>query len=231
MGAAISVVVGLTFGLNSAVDYSIGVVAGALYLFLLEKKVDNIGSKYSALPSRNNSTQSTVTDMAQSRLLDNASKGRLLVPVLVVALLTCRNVYLDGQVPQYLRLISQQQFVCAMSGFLTSRFSIFLGEVTKEIRIDDWIGLVPGSLAVVIRSQLQKQRQDEADLEAASEEQAAPYRIVFVTGPAAAGRHELLSQIVSSDTIRENTKYVNCKLLTTNIALARRDSDWYRRFL
>lgn len=169
--------------------------------------------------------------MAQSRLLDNASKGRLLVPVLVVALLTCRNVFLDGQVPQYLRLISQQQFVCAMSGFLTSRFSIFLGEVTKEIRIDDWIGLVPGSLAVVIRSQLQKQRQDEADLEAASEEQTAPYRIVFVTGPAAAGRHELLSQIVSSDTIRENTKYVNCKLLTTNIALARRDSDWYCRFL
>ena len=226
LGAAISVVVGLIFGLDSAIDYSIGVVAGALYLFLLEKKVDNIGSKYSALPSRNNSTQVSPVDLAQSRLLENASKGRLLIPVLVVALLTCRNVFLDGQVPQYLHLISQQQFVCAMSGFLTSRFSIFLGEVTKEIRIDDWIGLVPGSLAVVIRSQLQKQRQDDADLEAASEVQAEPFRVVFVTGPAAAGRHELLSQIVRTDPIRKNTKYVNCKLLTTNIALARRDSDW-----
>lgn len=230
LGAAIAVVVGLTFGVNSAVDYSIGVVAGALYLFLLEKKVDNIGSKYSALQGNSTSLSNSVVNLAQNRLLDNASKARLLIPVLVVALLTCRNVFVDGQVPQYLKLISQQQFVSAMSGFLTTRFSIFLGEVTKEIRTEDWIGLVPGSLAVVIRSQLQKDGENAAD-EAAREqaEQAAPFRLLFVTGPAAAGRHELLSTITNSAAIKGNKKYGTCKLLTTNSDLARRTSDWLRK--
>jgi hypothetical protein len=210
--------------------------------------VDTIGSKYSALQA--NSTITSV-ESAQKKFYDNASKGRLLVPVLLVALLTARNVLIDGNTPQYLKVLPQQEFVSAMSGFLTVRFSIFLSEVTKEIRTEDWIGLVPGSLAVVIRNQWLKDKEEvKAEAEAAAIARAATavykvrkylilffmshnrlrfyeYQVIYVTGPAAAGRHDLLSRLKASNGVKDSKKFTSCKLLTTSDILAEGLSDWF----
>ena len=61
------------------------------------------------------------------KVMDNLSKVRLLVPLVVIVALAARNYYSDGIIPQYLKVIPQNQFVSSMGGFLTVRFSIFLG--------------------------------------------------------------------------------------------------------
>lgn len=217
---------GFLYGPTEAIDYTLGVAAGMLYLYLLGKKVDRIGLKYSALQSN-----ATVPETVETKLLDNAAKARLLVPVLVVALLAGKSVVIDGQTPQYFKLVPQSQFVSAMSGFLTVRFSIFLSEVVKEIRTEDWIGFVPGSVAIVIRNQWLKEKEERnATLSGeARKRDETNYKVVFVTGPGAAGRHELLSELMRSDpVVKGKGKFIGCKLLTSSAAKAGTGKgEWY----
>ena len=52
--------------------------------------------------------------------------------------------------------------------------------------------------------------------------------MIFVTGPAAAGRNELWSKLLRSEQIinsKKNFKF--CKLLTTDESYASENSDWF----
>ena len=216
-------------GADIASTYSLGVFAGALYLFLLGKKVDTIGAKYSAIPTQqisSNSTDTTqlVMDKANLKMVENLSKGRLLVPLIVVLLLAGKNYLADGVVPQYLKVIPQSQFVSSMGGFLTVRFSIFLSEVTKEIRLEDWIGLVPGSLAIAIRNSLANQKGLNNNIN----DLAIPesYKVVYITGPAAAGRNQLISNLLRKEGVYSKKDFRVCKLLTTDLSYSIENSDW-----
>lgn len=144
--------------------------------------MENIGSSYSALNTRNitstssnNSTTavsvslttSSVSDGVFAKVLDTLSKYRLAVPIALLGVLVAKSYIFDGFRPSYFRLIPQSVYISAMAGFLTLRLSIFSNEVAKEFKGEDFLGLVPGSLAIVLRKVLFNQDTDEG-LEAVS---------------------------------------------------------------
>lgn len=88
------------------------------------------------------------------RLAKVGANARLLVPVLVLALLAGRDYFYEGYVPSKLNYIPKDEFIGAVGGFLTLRLTLFINEVGKEFKAEELIGLVPGSLAVTLRSLL-----------------------------------------------------------------------------
>ena len=158
------------FNLDIAGSYYVGVLGSVLYFYLLGKKVENIGSKYSALPNRpvvgSEDEQSTtssfdVVQFASKRLSDNVSALRLAVPLLMLGLLTTKGYLVDGSIPRLFRLVPQSEYIATMAGFLTLRIALYFKEVGKEFRAEDLIGIVPGSLAITLRQLLSNKKTDQ----------------------------------------------------------------------
>ncbi len=170
IGGLIAAGLAVGFNLDIACSYYVGVLGSVLYFYLLGKKVENIGSKYSALPNRpvvgSEDEQSTtssfdVVQFASKRLSDNVSALRLAVPLLMLGLLTTKGYLVDGSIPRLFRLVPQSEYIATMAGFLTLRIALYFKEVGKEFRAEDLIGIVPGSLAITLRQLLSNKKTDQ----------------------------------------------------------------------
>jgi len=170
IGGLIAAGLAVGFNLDIAGSYYVGVLGSVLYFYLLGKKVENIGSKYSALPNRpvvgSEDEQSTtssfdVVQFASKRLSDNVSALRLAVPLLMLGLLTTKGYVVDGSIPRLFRLVPQSEYIATMAGFLTLRIALYFKEVGKEFRAEDLIGIVPGSLAITLRQLLSNKKTDQ----------------------------------------------------------------------
>lgn len=185
--------------INLTSAYLLGVLGSCVYFYLLSKKVDDMGSSYSAMNDRpksgalnNTSTISGIDSVdvnntsiaailpqenvksdinadiqadvsaaeipllfaqyVSQRLTKVGANARLLVPILVLALLAGRDYYYGGYTPSKLNYVPRNEFISAVSGFLTLRVALFINEVGRELKGEELIGLVPGSLAVTLRS-------------------------------------------------------------------------------
>lgn len=217
IGAVLSVLAGVRFGVDLAVPYSFGVVAGVIYFFLLSTKVESIGSRYSARhlqPIANSAATieteiidgntnniapkqlATATELFANPIFDTLSNFRFLVPVFLLGILSEKDVLFNQYQRRDFHFLPQNEFIAAMAGFLTLRVSIFLSEVVKEIRGEDLAGLVPGSLAILVRKVLFGNKENEESLTDKDQEAVViPKRVVLFTGPVAAGRYELMQKL------------------------------------
>ena len=103
-GAVGAVVVYFWLGLDAASSYALGSSSAALYLFLLGKKTDQIGDSFSLVnpidPAKVNDRQ----------LQENLGKARFTAPLLLVLLLTLKNVVNGGEIAPF-RLVPQESFL------------------------------------------------------------------------------------------------------------------------
>ena len=194
IGGLIAVGLAVGFNLDTAGSYYVGVLGSVLYFYLLGKKVENIGSKYSALPNRpvvgsvgvdeEQSSPTTtgsfdVVQFASKRLSDNVSALRLAVPLLMLGLLTTKGYLVDGSSPRLFRLIPQSEYSATMAGFLTLRIALYITEVGKEFRAEDLIGIVPGSLAITLRQLLSNKKTDDAAVDAPAVVDNRPQQVSY----------------------------------------------------
>lgn len=204
-GAAGTVFTTVVYGTSTSLSYSLGALAGTLYLILLGKKVDIIGSGLSL-----SSLQSK-----PSKVDELLAKSRYLVLLLLVGFLAAKNVIIDGETLNFgqLNVLSREQFLGSMAGFLTYRLALFVTEVGTELRTEDFLSIAPGSMAEGYRqskalSASMKSKNDVAD-------QTNPLvTVILITGPAAAGRANLTSSMLAKSI---NRKFLTtCKVLTTD---------------
>lgn len=247
-GIIFAVIAAVAFNVETAAVYALGVIGGALYLYLLGINIDSIGVKYSAvplIPKDLNSTTGTESESGGSeqqkelkkRVLTALSKIRLLVPLLAIGIIAKSNKIglfpvstNDLQfIPQNLKLIPQVQYIALMAGFTTNRISVFIDEVTKEIRTEDFLGFLPGSVGIGLREGLLKPKEEAKPVEE-EEDQDPVYPLIFATGPASAGRNSLMSSVLRLPEVsreRDQKRFRFCKLLTTDSQYTGRTSDWY----
>ena len=215
-GAVGTAMAALLFGPDVAVPFFLGSGAGAAYLYLLGKKTDSIGAGY----SKANSTTASALGagaVSRSRLSEVLVNARFFVPVVVLGLFAAKNYIIDGEAPQPFQLVSRQQFLGVAAGFLSNRVALFLTEIRAEMRTEDLLSIVPGSLAESYR---QSKR-----LEATGRQQpalvSALTTVVVITGPRAAGRSSLTNRLVKNAKL--SGKFQVCKYLTTDTGAWQRD--------
>jgi hypothetical protein len=217
-GAVGAVVVQLWLGFDAALSYAVGASSGALYLFLLGKKTDQIGSSFSAV---NNPSDDPMEERSR-RLNENLGKARFAAPLLFVGLLTAKNVANGGQIQPF-ELVPRSDFLPALGGFLTYRISLFVTEVATELTDEDLLGFLPGSVAEGMRLNKKLKEQQVAG---ESAEQEVLTRVVFVTGPRAAGRLSLSARLGGkTDKLGKPVKRV--RFLTTDNLAAQRNPERY----
>ena len=184
-GAVGVVAVYFWLGLDAALSYALGSSSGALYLFLLGKKTDQIGDTFSVV------NPIDPVNAKERQLNENLGKARFAAPLFLVMLLTIKNVANGGEIAPF-ELVPRESFLPALGGFLTYRVSLFATEVATELTGEDLLGFLPGSVAEGFR--LNKKL---AEQQAAGEngEVEALTKVLFVTGPRAAGRLGLVSSL------------------------------------
>jgi hypothetical protein len=77
--------------------------------------------------------------------------ARSLVPIIAIAILAAKNYYIDGRIPQTFSVVTKAQFLGVVAGFLSNRVAILLTEIKNELRVEDFLSIVPGSLAEAYR--------------------------------------------------------------------------------
>lgn len=87
------------YGVDAGIAYASGATAGALYLFLLSKKIDGIGAGYGV----SNSTFSKIDSLA--------SNLRLFVPVLLMGGLALRNSMASNTPLHGFSTLTREQFL------------------------------------------------------------------------------------------------------------------------
>jgi hypothetical protein len=95
--------------------------------------------------------QALLGKYAGQRLTKLGANARLAVPALVLLLLALKDRFIDGVPPSRFHFVSREEFLGAMGGFLTLRVALFANEVRRELRGEDLLGFVPGSLATALR--------------------------------------------------------------------------------
>jgi len=205
-----AVVSQLAFGSEVSGPYLLGGCAGALYIYLLGKKTDGIGAGYSLATG----------GAGLSKLDETLAKSRFAVPLVLVLLLGAKNLIIDGREWTAFNILSRENFLGAVAGFLTYRVALFATEVATEVRTEDWLSVVPGSFAEGYRFSKDLKAKQEAGA-AAGNATAALVPVVFVTGPKAAGRSSLALKLKTSGDVK--LQYV--KYLTTDQSTWRANPD------
>ena len=161
---------------------------------------------------------------------DSLSKRRLLIPLFLVAILAGKNLYIDHrQVTTIFQLLDKTEFLATMAGFLTNRLAFLVSEVAAEIRTEDVLSIVPGSMAEAYRQNEKLKALKEGTGEAmAADTNPALKNIVFVTGPRAAGRSAVASDLINRKKTYNSMKLTPLRFLTTDNAAWTKDPARYR---
>lgn len=167
------------------------------------------------------------------------------VPLLALAVFTAYNYYTTGVKPVTFSLVTRQQFLGIIAGFLSNRVALLLTEIRGEVRLEDFLSIVPGSFAEVYRESRksdeirdQKIRDNENRKLANGEEGESQYdeygnpmdqqtlsTVVVICGPQAAGRLSLTNALLKNG--KCNDKVRKCKFLTTDRSVASYYSEKY----
>jgi hypothetical protein len=187
------------YGPDVSVPYILGVVAGLCYLFLLGKKTDNIGL---------NMVQGI--EEGESKLEKYVMSGRYLAPVLLMVLLAALRPLLGmgidvsqgaggdvgvgmGFVSSKFHVIAKSEYLGAVAGFLTYMVALIVTEVGTEVRANDVLSILPGSVAETFR-QAKELRGPDGELLDVGPPPLVP--LVLVTGPRAAGRSGIVREVL-----------------------------------
>ena len=198
-----------------------GALSGAFYLILLGKKVDQVGAGFSV-----------GTAPAPTKADEILAKSRFAVPLFLIGILSAKNIFLDGDEVSLFHLLSKEQFLSAIGGFLTYRLSLFATEVASEFRTEDVLSIAPGSFAESYRL-AKKMKKDGV----AVDNEPSLTTVVFITGPRAAGRTTLATALAKNIGTNSKTNQVSktkneplkvCKFLTTNPGLWQTNPTKYR---
>lgn len=220
------------FGFDTSVPYLCGAFAGAGYLYLLGKKTDTIGSGYSSSRRSDSAVENTAKTKAEEALV----RARLALPALTMALLVAYKTQIDPKIGGFMTStngldsttpivfqafkstpgsLSKHEFLGAAAGFLTYMVALIITEVGKEVRADDVLSLLPGSVAESFR--MAKRNEQNSD-DIVADEKLNLTSVAVITGPRAAGRDSIVSNLLAMDEQGQNSKYQSVKFLTTDSA-------------
>jgi guanylate kinase len=178
-GAIGTLVANLVRGTQDAVIYAAGAAAGVGYLFFLGIKTDTVGSE-------------------SAKLGANVSNVRFILPVFVVVAVALYNKSLGDANPiastSPFETITPEQYAAVVIGFLTYRIPLFLDRINDFLGVDgneDEMNL-PGSAGVAFKL---AQNKEESRNAVDSTDGLTP--ILLVSGPQAAGRSSLVSQLIA----------------------------------
>jgi hypothetical protein len=188
-GLAGTLITDLARGLDDAIVYFSGALAGVGYLFFLSIKTDTIGSD-------------------GGKLGKNVSNFRFVLPAVVLVGIAIRNLALGDASPlgasgptNIFSTVTQEQFACAMIGFLTYRIPLFVGQLTPVIG-DSAGSLLPGSAGVAF----QMAQEAKAAREAGEAVGGAtnPFGkdltpVLLVCGPPGTGTTSLVQRLIAED--------------------------------
>ena len=173
-----------------------------------------------------------------SKLTQFFVTNRVAVPLLALAVFTAYNYYTTGVKPVTFSLVTRQQFLGIIAGFLSNRVALLLTEIRGEVRLEDFLSIVPGSFAEVYRESRkldeirdQKIRDNENRKLANGEEGESQYNefgdpmdvqtlstVVVICGPQAAGRLSLTNALLKNGKCKDKIR--QCKMLTTDRSVA-----------
>ena len=193
-------------GTDASFPYFVGSGSGALYLYLLGKKVDTLGSTETV-------GGTAIIDTKRSTQDSTLGSFRFFVPLMMVGLLAAKNKFVDGGDVTAFHLLDTEQFLPAIFGFLTYRVALFATEVATDITSDDWLSFLPGSLAEGFRLRKKLEEQQAIKASATANSLGLMTTVVFVTGPRAAGRTTIAPKLGGS---LKTKKMKSVKFITTD---------------
>jgi len=188
-GLAGALITDLARGLDDAIVYFSGALAGVGYLFFLSIKTDTIGSE-------------------GGKLGKNVSNFRFVLPAVVLVGIAIRNLALGDASPlgasgptNIFSTVTQEQFACAMIGFLTYRIPLFVGQLTPVIG-DSAGSLLPGSAGVAFQMAQEAKAAREAG--EAIGDATNPFGkdltpVLLVCGPPGTGTTSLVQRLIAED--------------------------------
>ena len=183
--AAIAGVIGtiiadLTSGLDLALNYFIGSLAGVGYLFFLSVKTDTVAS-------------------SESKLGSNVSNVRFVLPLLVLTLIAVQNASLGSASPvpaDTFALVSKQQFAASMLGFLTYRIPLFISQLGPVV--SDTAGLtLPGSAGMAMELAKKAKNKNSVGTGASNSILGEDLiTVLLVSGPKGTGKTSLVQELI-----------------------------------
>lgn len=176
-----TVFVDLAQGLETAVVYAAGAMAGVAYIFFLGIKTDTLGGP--------------------TRLGSNVSNIRFLFPVGVLFAVASYNAMKGSSnpvSPGMFSLVTPGQFGAAMIGFLTYRIPLFARQLVPAAS-ETLVDVIPGSAAMAVRLASDAKRSKSADLASSSPRDADLATILLVSGPQGTGKTTLVNRLLEED--------------------------------
>lgn len=153
------------------------------------------------------------------------------MPLLLTISVAAGNYFSGDKTFSLFQMLSKEQYLGAMFGFLSYFYSILYFEVGSEISTDDFLGFLPGSLSEGL-----KMKKTKGNISVGKP--LKPKRILFMTGPRVAGREviakRLVSRVKTKNDENEREKEENkstqlnfIKLITTDSKIAENDPGRY----
>ena len=164
-------------GIEDALIYAAGAIAGVGYLFFLSVKTDTVGS-------------------AEAKMGSNISNLRFALPLLLLVGVSLSNVFSASPDTDFdmavFRTVSKEQFAAAMIGFLTYRIPLFVSQLAPVIG-DSATSLLPGSTGVAL--QMMQESKKSATNTLVNKDELLT--ILLVSGPQGTGKTTLVSRLIS----------------------------------
>ena len=188
-GLAGALITDLARGLDDAIVYFSGALAGVGYLFFLSIKTDTIGSD-------------------GGKLGKDVSNFRFVLPAVVLVGIAIRNLALGDASPlgasgptNMFSTVTQEQFACAMIGFLTYRIPLFVGQLAPVFG-DSAGSLLPGSAGMAFQMAQEAKAAREAgetlgEADSPFGKDLTP--VLLVCGPPGTGTTSLVQRLIAED--------------------------------
>jgi len=186
-----TIVADLVAGLDVALVYFAGAIAGVGYLFFLSVKTDTVASP-------------------DAKLGSNVSNIRFALPILVLIGISFQNLVTGGVSPSVDNIfdsVTKEQFGAAMLGFLTYRLPLFVSQLFPVIGESAGI-VLPGSAGIA----MQMAREAKESMGGQKKKDIFGQdltTVLLVAGPIGCGKSELVEKLIQDS----NGRFVAPKYL------------------
>jgi guanylate kinase len=189
-GVAGALLTDLVSGLDNAIVYFSGAIAGVGYLFFLSVKTDTVGAMDGG------------EDLGK-----NVSNVRFVLPLIVLVGVALRNLALGDASPlgpdartSIFSSVTTEQFAAAMLGFLTYRIPLFIGQLAPLLG-ESAAQLLPGSAGMALQmAQDAKKAAAEGAADGATPVFGSDLTpVLLVCGPSGTGKTTLVQRLIQED--------------------------------